>query len=59
MVLRLSLLIGVVCSAIIEILQLLLHRGLFEWDDIFDNTVGFLIGAGGFWLCSKCFRKKK
>ena len=59
MVLRLSLLIGVACSAMIEILQLLLHRGLFEWDDIFDNTVGFLIGAGGFLLCSKCFRKKK
>lgn len=58
MVFRMSLLIGIVCSAMIEILQLLLRRGLFEWDDIFDNTVGFLVGAAGYLLCSKCFEKK-
>ena len=58
-VLRLSLLVGIVCSAMIEILQLLLHRGLFEWDDIIDNTMGFLIGAGIYILICRCFRKRK
>lgn len=37
-------LLGAICSAVIEVLQLLLCRGLFEWDDIWDNTLGFVIG---------------
>lgn len=43
-------LLGAICSAIIEVLQLLLCRGLFEWDDIWDNTLGFAIGV---WLCHR------
>lgn len=59
-VFRLSLLIGVVCSAAIEVLQLLLCRGLFEWDDIFDNTIGFLVGTGIFMIISRNrYRKRK
>ena len=53
-VVRLSLLVGLVCSAAIEVLQLLLHRGLFEWDDMVSNTIGFLVGAGIYLVVSRC-----
>ena len=32
-------------SLLIELLQLLLHRGVFEFDDLFHNTLGALLGA--------------
>ena len=35
---------GLLLSAGIEILQLFTHRGLFEFDDIFHNTVGMILG---------------
>lgn len=35
---------GVLFSCIIEILQLELMRGLFEYDDIFNNTLGTVLG---------------
>ena len=31
-------------SSAIEILQLILKKGLFEFDDIFHNTLGGIIG---------------
>lgn len=37
---------GAVISLIIEILQLVLRLGLFEFDDIFNNTLGMLLGYG-------------
>lgn len=37
---------GFVLSLLIEILQLLTHRGWFDVDDIFLNTLGALIGYG-------------
>lgn len=36
-------------SLCIEVLQLVLMRGLFEWDDVINNTLGALIG----WLAYK------
>ena len=33
-------------SVLIEMLQLFLMRGLFEWDDVISNTVGASIGIG-------------
>lgn len=36
--------VGFCISYIIEILQLILKRGLFEFDDIFHNTLGVVIG---------------
>lgn len=36
-------------SFFIELLQLLLHIGLFEWDDILHNTLGYILGL---WLGS-------
>ncbi len=37
-------LFGFLCSTGIELLQLFTKRGLFEWDDMFHNTVGVIIG---------------
>ena len=37
---------GFLISVIIEFLQLVLKRGLFEFDDIFHNTLGVAIGYG-------------
>ena len=38
------LIVGVVTSLILELLQLILRRGLCEFDDVFNNTAGTLIG---------------
>ena len=45
-----SILIGLLLSACIEIVQLLTRRGMFELDDIVYNSVGALIGFL-FYLC--------
>ena len=37
-------LFGLVLSLTIELLQLVFRRGLFEFDDIFHNTLGCIIG---------------
>ncbi len=37
-------LFGFLCTGGIELLQLLTRRGLFEWDDMFHNTLGVVIG---------------
>lgn len=39
-----GLLIGIVISSSIELLQLILCRGLFEFDDIIHNSIGCMIG---------------
>lgn len=39
-------LFGLLLSAGIETTQFFLRRGLFEFDDIFGNVLGVLIGAG-------------
>lgn len=36
---------GLVLSAAIETTQLLFHLGLFEWDDMFHNTMGCALGG--------------
>ena len=41
---KIGLLIGIGISSSIELLQLVLCRGLFEFDDIIHNSLGFLIG---------------
>jgi glycopeptide antibiotics resistance protein len=37
-------------SAVSELLQLVGHRGLFELDDLFHNTVGTALGCLAFLL---------
>ena len=44
-------------SLLIEIIQLLTCRGLFEFDDIIHNTAGATIGYGCFALTERLLRK--
>ena len=44
-------------SLLIEIIQIVFRCGLFEFDDIFHNTLGALIGYGLWKLVSKYRRK--
>ena len=37
-------LFGFLCSAGIELLQLVCKKGLFEWDDMIHNTIGVVAG---------------
>ena len=39
-------LVGFIFSSVIELSQLLLKRGLCEFDDVFHNTLGCVIGYG-------------
>lgn len=47
------LLAGLVLSLTVEVLQLMLHRGWFDMDDLFHNALGAVIG----WLCRDGVRK--
>ena len=43
---QISIILGAALLALsIEILQIALKRGLFEWDDVFFNTLGAIIGC--------------
>ena len=39
-------LVGLLFSVIIELLQLVLRKGFCEFDDVFHNTLGCIIGYG-------------
>ena len=52
---KVGLLIGIGISFSIELLQLVLCRGLFEFDDIIHNSLGFLIGI---LISNKILRKR-
>lgn len=49
---KVGLFAGVLISGTIEVLQFVLRRGLFEWDDIIHNSLGCMIGCiiGGYVL---------
>ncbi len=51
------LLVGILISFGIEILQLLLHRGFAEFDDIFHNTLGCLAGFGLYHIIGYLMKK--
>lgn len=44
-------LVGFSFSACVEILQLVFHLGLFEWDDMINNTFGCVLGYALFVFC--------
>lgn len=44
------------CSMVIELLQLVSRRGLFEFDDIIHNTLGAAIGLGLWMLVRKSWK---
>jgi len=47
--------IGLLCSAVTELLQLAFHIGLFEFDDILNNTIGCFLGV----IVSRVLKKSK
>lgn len=49
-----ALIMGLVFSFFIETSQLILHRGLFEWDDMIHNSLGAMIGCI---IANKIFEK--
>ncbi len=50
--------VGFVATLFIEILQFISKRGIFELDDIVNNTLGCIIGYGIVMILSLNFRKK-
>lgn len=40
-----SVIFGFFVTLSVESLQFFLHKGMFELDDIFNNTIGILIGV--------------
>ncbi|MCC2726215.1 MULTISPECIES: VanZ family protein [Blautia] len=55
-----GLMIGVFFSMIIELLQLITRRGLFEFDDIIHNGIGCMMGAVlGSWCRLRMLKKFK
>lgn len=46
-------------SLLIELLQLLLRRGVFEFDDIFHNTLGALLGVAPAVLLTHLTKRRK
>lgn len=57
--LRHAWLIGVTISFTIEMLQLILRRGLFEWDDILHNSLGCMFGCMFTNVIFKCKARKR
>ena len=49
--------IGACFSVIVEVTQLITHRGLFEFDDISHNTIGTVVGVALFMLVRKMWRR--
>ena len=53
---------GFLTTLFIELSQLILQRGIFEWDDLMDNTIGAMIGFGFYVMYAaivNIFRKDK
>lgn len=55
--------VGLLVSASTEIMQYIFSKGLFEIDDLFNNTIGTVVGVLLFKLCKRIevftgFRKK-
>ena len=50
--------VGFVISASVELIQLIFHLGFFEFDDMFNNTLGTLMGYGVFVLMLGICRKE-
>lgn len=52
-----ALLFGILHSILVEVVQLISHRGLFEFDDIVHNTLGAIIGMG-IYIIVKSIKKR-
>ena len=52
-----ALLVGLALSFSIELLQYLLHRGFAEFDDVFHNVLGCLVGFGVVIVGKMCVKR--
>lgn len=52
-------LFGLLCTGLIEGLQLVLRRGLFEWDDMVHNMIGLCVGYAVFWVFKRTCRHRR
>ena len=52
-----ALLVGFALSFSIELLQYLLHHGFAEFDDVFHNTLGCLVGFGVVIVGKMCVKR--
>lgn len=50
---RITVFVGFCTSCMIELLQLIFKRGLFEFDDIIHNTLGVAIGMAGYYVIKR------
>ncbi len=50
---------GLVFTLLIEVSQLVLHRGIFETDDLINNTLGTIIGYGLYRLADYIYKRIK
>ncbi|MBO4678927.1 MAG: VanZ family protein, partial [Lachnospiraceae bacterium] len=50
---------GFLFSLFIELSQLIFKLGIFEWDDLFNNTLGAMVGFGLYAVFIKLFSKDK
>lgn len=51
--------IGCAMSALTETTQLVFRLGLFEWDDMIDNTLGTVIGVICYWGMKRVMGKMR
>ena len=56
---KISVVVGLLLSASIELVQLVSHRGLFEFDDIVHNTLGVVIGIALYKIVSSIVKRLK
>ncbi len=54
-----SIIIGVISGLVIEIMQAILHVGIFDIDDVILNALGVMIGYGLFAILTKWIRERK
>jgi glycopeptide antibiotics resistance protein len=56
---KLSLALAIASGLIIECMQVVLHVGIFDIDDVILNALGFMIGYWAFKILTKWLREKK
>ncbi|MDD3360218.1 MAG: VanZ family protein [Hespellia sp.] len=56
---KMTVAVGFLLSAAIETSQLMFHIGLFEFDDMFNNTLGACMGYSVYYLFACMIKKEK
>lgn len=54
-----GLILSISVTGIVEVLQIVLHRGTFQLTDMFFNSVGGVIGLVGYMVVNRLFQSRK